>query len=88
MKVSSFEVDVNCPACFDDLIGAIRRQEGVTDVRAGFTSGCISVTHDGDESQLSAVITGTAHRLVVAGNAEIVQGELHAVADGSCQIHR
>ena len=86
--VSNFEVDVNCPACFDDLIAALRRQDDVTDVRASVANGCIAVIHDGDESHLAAVITGTAHRLVVADNAEIVQDQPHAVAGELCHIHR
>lgn len=86
--VSNFEVDVNCPACLDDLIATLRRQDDVTDVHASVANGCIAVIHDGDESHLAAVIAGTGHRLVVADNAEIVQGELHAVVSGGCRIHR
>ncbi len=86
--ISNFEVDLNCPACFDDLIAALRHHESVTEVHASLAGGCVAVVHDGDEGRLAAVITDAAHRLVVADNAEIVQGRLHPAPSRSCHTHR
>lgn len=86
--VSNFEVELNCPACFDDLMAALRELETVTEVHASLAGGCVAVVHDGDERRLAELITDTAHRLVVADNAEIVQGRLHPVPLGSCHAHR
>ena len=52
---SSFEVDVNCPYCFDDIVAALREQPTVTEVSASLGVGCVSVTHDTDEAHLRAV---------------------------------
>jgi copper chaperone CopZ len=86
--VSNFEVDVNCPACFHDMVAALREQADVTDVHASIASGCVTIVHDGDEAHLAAVITDTGHLLVVAGNGEIVQDRLHPVASNGCRVHR
>ena len=84
---SSFEVDVNCPYCFDDIIAALRDQPTVTEVHASLGAGCVSVTHDTDEAHLASVITAIGHRVVVAGNGEIVQDRLQAVPRDTCRIH-
>lgn len=86
--LSTFEVDLNCPHCLDDIVVALRDQPTVTHVHADMAAGCLSVNHDTDESRLASVITDTGHRIVVAGNGEIVQGDLHAVPRQSCRIHR
>ena len=85
---SSFEVDVNCAYCFDDIIAALQDQPTVTDVSASIGAGCVSVTHDTDEAHLASVIIDAGHRVVVAGNGEIVQDHLHAVPRHICQLHR
>ena len=86
VMVSEFEVDVNCPYCFDDIVSALRCQPTVTDVQGSMTGGCVSVVHEGDEAQLAAVITEVGHRLVVAGNGEIVQDQLHAAVGRNCHF--
>lgn len=85
---SSFEVDVNCPYCFDDIVAALRDQPTVTEVRASLGAGCVSVTHDTDEADLASVITDIGHRVIVAGNGEIVQDHLHAAPTCSCRVHQ
>lgn len=85
---SSFEVDVNCPYCFDDIVDALRDQPTVTEVHASLGAGCVSVTHDTDEARLARVITDIGHRVSVAGNAEIVQDHVHPVPTRSCRVHR
>lgn len=84
---SSFEVDVNCPYCFDDIVAALRGQPTVTEVHASIGAGCVSVTHDTDEARLASVITDIGHRVIVAGNGEIVQDQLHARQACSCRVH-
>jgi len=84
---SSFEVDVNCPYCFDDIVAALREQPTVTEVSASLGVGCVSVTHDTDEAHLAGVITDIGHRVIVAGNGEIVQDRLHALPRHTCRIH-
>jgi copper chaperone CopZ len=86
--ISNFEVDANCPYCFDDILAALRDEPDVSEVRASMATGCVSVTHDTDEVHLADVIENTGHRIVVAGNAEIVQGGLHAVSRRTCRVHR
>ena len=85
---SSFEVDVNCPYCFDDIVAALRDQPSVTEVHASIGAGCVSVTHDTDAAHLASVITDIGHRVIVAGNGEIVQDQLHARRTCSCRVHR
>lgn len=85
---SSFGVDVNCPYCFDDIVAALRDEPTVTDVHASLSAGCVLVTHDTDEAHLASVITDIGHRVIVAGNGEIVQDQLHAVSCHACRIHR
>ena len=84
--VSKFEVDVNCPYCFDDIVAALRCQPTVTDVQGSMTGGCVSVVHEGDEARLAGVITEVGHRLDVAGNGEIVQDQLHAAVGHVCHF--
>jgi copper chaperone CopZ len=46
------EIDVigaSCPSCFQDAIDAVRRLDGVTNVHASVTGGCITVSHRGIE---------------------------------------
>ncbi len=85
---SSFEVDVNCPYCFDDIVAALRDQPTVTEVHASIGAGCVSVIHDTDAARLASVITDIGHRVIVAGNGEIVQDQLHARRTCSCRVHR
>jgi copper chaperone CopZ len=85
---SNFEVDVNCPYCFDDIVAALRNHPTVTEVHASIGAGCVSVTHDTDEAHLANVITDIGHRVIVAGNGEIVQDQLHARQTCSCRVHR
>lgn len=85
---SNFEVDANCPYCFDDIVAALTAQPTVTEVHASIGAGCVSVTHDTDVAHLASVITDIGHRVVVAGNGEIVQDHLHAAPTSSCRVHR
>jgi copper chaperone CopZ len=86
--VSTFEVDVNCSYCFNDIVSALGELATVTDVQGSMATGCVSITHDGDEPHLADVITDIGHRFVIAGNGEIVQDQLHAVAGHTCHIGR
>ena len=82
---SDFEVDVNCPACFNDVISALRATDGVERVDGHVADGCVSVTHDVDESDLQAIIIRVGHTIELAGNAEYVMGEAHARAAHTCR---
>jgi copper chaperone CopZ len=82
---SHFEVDVNCPACFNDVISALRATDGVELVDGHVADGCVSVTHDVDESDLQSIITRVGRTIEMAGNAEYVMGEAHAQAAHTCR---
>ncbi len=86
--ITHFEIDANCPHCLQGIIAALRDQPTVTDVRANMAAGCVWVTHDTEESRLARLITDIGHRIVVAGNGEIVQGDLHAVSHPGCPGRR
>lgn len=86
--ISNFEVELNCPYCLDELVAALRHEPTVTDVHTSIAAGCVTVTHDTDESRLSGVIADIGRRISVAENSEIVQGELHAVSRHGCRAHR
>ena len=82
---SYFDVDVNCPACFNDVVAALSATDGVETVDGHVADGCVSVTHDVDESALQATITRVGRTIETAGNAEYVMGEAHAQAAHTCR---
>jgi copper chaperone CopZ len=86
--ISTFGVDVDCPQCFDSMIAALLAEPTVADVQASISAGCVSVEHEGDERHLAQVIATTGHRVVVAENAEVLQGVAHAVPGRRCDVHR
>ncbi len=83
---SHFEVDVNCPACFNDVIAALSATDGVEVVDGHLANGCVSVTHHVDESDLQSIITGIGRTIELAGNAEYVMGVAHAQAAHTCHV--
>lgn len=85
--ISTFGVDVDCPVCFDTMIAALRAQPDVNEVQASISAGCVSVEHDGDERHLAQVIVDAGHRIVVAENAEVLQGVAHAEPGRRCDRH-
>lgn len=86
--VSNFEIDVNCSYCFDDLVAALRDVPTVSAVHGSMTGGCLSIAHDTDEQRLSDIIVRVGHRMIITGNGEIMQDELHPSAGHVCRIHR
>lgn len=82
--ISSFDVNVNCAYCFDDVVAALRAIPAVSDVRGSVAEGCVAVVHDTDESRLAAVISQIGHRVVVADNGEVVQDQARAVPGHTC----
>ncbi len=85
---SHFEVDVNCPTCFNDVIAALRTTIGVEVVDGHVADGCVSVSHHVDESDLQAIITGVGRTIELSDNAEYVMGEAHAQAAHTCRFRR
>lgn len=86
--ISSFNIDVNCPYCFDDVVAALRGLPAVTEVRGSVAEGCVAVIHETDESSLTAVIHEIGHRLIVADNGEVVQEQARVVTGHTCgMIH-
>lgn len=86
--ISTFGVGVDCPLCFDSIIATLLAQPEVTEVQASISAGCVSVEHDGDEHRLARVIVDAGHRIVVAENAEVLQGVAHAEPGHRCELHR
>jgi len=84
---TKFEVDINCPFCFDDIVEALREDPHVHEVDANMSVGCVSVDHDTDASRLASLIADHGHRIVVAGNGEIVQDSLHPQSRAVCRHH-
>ena len=82
--ISSFDVNVNCAYCFDDVVAALLAMPAVSEVRGSVAEGCVAVIHDTDESQLSAIISQIGHRVTVADNGEVVQDQARAVPGHIC----
>lgn len=87
MTTTTYDIDIDCSFCFDDVILALRAEPTVTDIRGSIAAGCLAVTHDTDADRLAAIIAEVGHRLLVAGNAEIVQAGAHATAVRACDRH-
>ena len=66
--LSYFETDVNCPSCFNDVLGALAAIDGVDRVDGDSSTSCISVAHRVEESLLRVVITATGRTNEVADN--------------------
>ncbi|MEJ7798964.1 MAG: hypothetical protein WKF60_00495 [Ilumatobacter sp.] len=81
---SYFEIDVNCPTCFNAVIAALSETEGVDGVEGHASNGCLSVSHRLDESSLQSLITTVGRTIEVAGNGEFVMGQSHALLRHGC----
>ena len=84
MVQSYFEVDVNCSKCLNAIIDALSATDGVDEVEAHASKGCLVVKHRLDESAVQALVTSVGHTVEVAGNGELVMGESHARAMHRC----
>ncbi|MGA9278264.1 hypothetical protein [Ilumatobacter sp.] len=85
---SHFEIDVNCPTCFNAVLQTLLDTDGVDEVQGHAAHGCVSVTHHIDESQLQSVLTTVGHTIDVAGNGELVMGQAHARPRHRCDCPR
>lgn len=86
--LSSFDTDLNCPWCFNDVIEALSSTVGVDDVRGHFSNGCINVAHRVEESSLETVITTIGRTVEVAYNGEQIMGEAHPSTHPICGCGR
>jgi copper chaperone CopZ len=85
---SNFDVDINCAACFNDVLDALRESPGVIAVEGSIQHGCVHVVHDGDEATLGALIAGVGNRWSVADNGEYLQDEVHVSGGHTCRVGR
>ncbi len=85
---SYFEIDVNCPKCFNAIIEALTETEGVHAVEGHVSKGCLSVRHRLDEAAVQVLITSVGRTIEVAGNGEFVMGQSHARARHRCNCPR
>ncbi len=81
---SYFDVDVNCPSCFNDVLQALASTDGVDAVEGDISNGCITVTHRVDESSLQSIINQVGRTIELAGNGEYVMAESHVGAAHVC----
>jgi len=86
--LSYFETDVNCPACFNDVLDALTSTAGVDDVIGHASKSGISVEHSVDESSLQTVIATVGRTIEVAYNGEQVMGEAHPSTHPLCGCGR
>lgn len=87
MTTTTFDIDIDCSHCFDEVLRALRAEPTVSDIHGSIAAGCLSVAHDTDPDRLAELITRVGRRLVVADNAEVVQGAAHVAPSRACERH-
>lgn len=87
MTTTTFDVDIDCSYCFDEVLHALRSYSSVTEIQGSIAEGCLSVTHDTDVDRIADLIARVGHRLIVADNAEVVLGGVHVTPGRACGRH-